>query len=98
MGGCPLGNLALELSDIHEGFRERLAQAFAQLRSQIEGTLREAERLGTLRIGTDIPRLAHFIIAGFEGAFMMGKLHRDSELVANLLDELRTHVALYRVA
>jgi hypothetical protein len=29
---------------------------------------------------------------------MMGKLHRDPELVANVLDELRTHVALYRVA
>ena len=98
MGGCPLGNLALEMSDIHEGFRVRLGQAFGQLRSQIEATLKRAEQQGTLRLGTNLPRLAHFIIAGFEGAFMMGKLHRDPELVANVLDELKAHLTLYRVA
>lgn len=98
VGGCPLGNLALEMSDIHEGFRRRLSDAFAQVRSKIEGTLEEARSQGTLRAETDIPRLAHFIIAGFEGAFMMGKLHRDAELVGNVVDELKAHLAQYRVA
>jgi TetR/AcrR family transcriptional repressor of nem operon len=98
VGGCPLGNLALEMSDIHEGFRRRLRDAFASVRSKIEETLGEARSQGTLRIGTDIPRLSHFIIAGFEGAFMMGKLHRDAEMVANVVDELKTHLTQYRVA
>ncbi len=98
VGGCPLGNLALEMSDIHEGFRRRLSDAFSRLRSKIEGTLGEAGRQGTLRIGTDIPRLAQFIIAGFEGAFMMGKLHRDTAMVANVVDELKAHLTQYRVA
>ena len=97
VGGCPLGNLALEMSDIHEGFRTRLRDAFGQMRSKIEETLDRAKREGTLRIGTDIPRLAHFIIAGFEGAFMMGKLHRNAELMANVIDELKAHVVHYRV-
>ncbi|MBI3988587.1 MAG: TetR/AcrR family transcriptional regulator [candidate division NC10 bacterium] len=26
MGGCPAGNLAAEMSDIHEGFRQRLGE------------------------------------------------------------------------
>jgi TetR/AcrR family transcriptional repressor of nem operon len=98
VGGCPLGNLALEMSDIHEGFRRRLRDAFASVRSKIEETLGEARSQGTLRIGTDILRLSHFIIAGFEGAFMMGKLHRDAEMVANVVDELKTHLTQYRVA
>src|SRR5262245_207442 len=29
-GGCPMGNLASELSDIHEGFRARLHEIFVQ--------------------------------------------------------------------
>jgi TetR/AcrR family transcriptional regulator, transcriptional repressor for nem operon len=96
-GGCPLGNLALEMSDIHEGFRTRLGQAFGQLRSTIEETLGQARAQGTFRIGADIPRLAHFIIAGLEGAFMMGKLHRDIELMTSVVEELKTHLAQYRV-
>jgi TetR/AcrR family transcriptional repressor of nem operon len=96
-GGCPLGNLALEMSDIHEGFRTRLSHAFGQLQSKIETTLVEARAQGTLRVGTDIPRLAQFTIAGFEGALMMGKLHRDAELMASVVDELKGHLVQYRV-
>lgn len=97
-GGCPLGNLALEMSDVHEGFRTRLSQAFGQVRATIQATLERARNEGTLRTGTDIGRLAHFIIAGFEGAFMLGKLHRDADLIGNVVEELKEHVALYRVA
>ncbi len=98
IGGCPLGNLALEMSDVHEGFRTRLSQAFSHVWSKIQETLERAQHEGTLRTGTDVARLAHFIIAGFEGAFMLGKLHRDAELVGNVVDELKEHVAQYRVA
>jgi TetR/AcrR family transcriptional repressor of nem operon len=98
VGGCPLGNLALEMSDIHEGFRARLSQAFERVQSKIEETLERARSEGTLRTGTDIPRLAHFVMAAFEGAFMLGKLHRNAELVGNVVDELKAHVAQYCVA
>lgn len=98
VGGCPLGNLALEMSDIHEGFRTRLGEGFAQVRSKIQETLERAQGGGLLRVGTDIPRLANYILAGLEGAFMMGKLHRDAELMANVLDELKAHLTHYRVA
>lgn len=77
-GGCLLGNLAVEMSDIHEEFRRRLNRAFERLRSRLEVTLTQAKAQGTLRSEADIPRLAHFIVAGFEGAFMMGKLHKDA--------------------
>ena len=96
-GGCPLGNLVLEMSDIHEGFRMRLSQAFGQLRSAIEETLGRARAQGTLRIGADTLRLDHFIIAGLEGAFMLGKLHRDVELMTSVIEELKAHLAQYRV-
>src|SRR3990170_672489 len=35
VGGCPLGNLAAELSDVHEGFRTRLASVFAAWRERL---------------------------------------------------------------
>lgn len=96
-GGCPLGNLALELSDIHEEFRHRLGEAFAVLRSRIEAALAEARSEGSLAPGTDVPRLSHYIVAGLEGAFMLGKLHRNPALMAEIVEELKTHVFRYRV-
>lgn len=97
-GGCLLGNLAVEMSDIHEEFRRRLNMAFERLRSRLEVTLTQAKAQGTLRSEADIPRLAHFIVAGFEGAFMMGKLHKDADVMAGVVEELKGHLAQYRVA
>jgi TetR/AcrR family transcriptional regulator, transcriptional repressor for nem operon len=97
-GGCILGNLAIEMSDIHEEFRLRLTKAFDGLRSRIENALTQAKVQGTLHRDANIPRLAHFIIAGFEGAFMMGKLHKDADVVAGVIEELKGHLVQYRVA
>jgi hypothetical protein len=86
------------MSDIHEGFRTRLSHAFAQMGLKIEEALERARSQGTLQTGTNIPRLARFMVAAFEGAFMMGKLHRDAEVVRDVIDELKAHVMQYRVA
>jgi TetR/AcrR family transcriptional repressor of nem operon len=91
-GGCPLGNLALELSDIHEGFRQRLHVAFTELRTHIEACLNRARQQGTLREDVDPPRLAGFLLAGFEGAFLMGKLHQDPDVLAGIVEELKHHL------
>lgn len=97
-GGCILGNLAVEMSDIHEEFRQRLNKAFDRLRSRIEDSLTQARVQGTLHRDADIARLAHFVIAGFEGAFMMGKLHKDADVMAGVVEELKGHLVQYRVA
>jgi len=96
--GCILGNLAIEMSDIHEQFRQRLDEAFYGLRSRIEQSLNQAKGQGTLREDADVCRLAHFIIAGFEGAFLLGKLYKDADVVAGVIEETRRHLAHYRTA
>ena len=96
--GCILGNLAIEMSDIHEQFRQRLDKAFYGLRSRIEESLNQANGQGTLRKDADVSRLAHFIIAGFEGAFLLGKLYKDADVVAGVIEETRRHLAHYRTA
>src|SRR2546426_7737178 len=35
VGGCFMGNLACELSDVHEGFRARLASVFTEWRARL---------------------------------------------------------------
>ncbi len=97
-GGCPLGNLAVEMSDIHEEFRQRIRQAFDQVRAQIERTLEDARSRGVFRQDGDPSRLASFVLAGIEGAFLMGKLYKNPDLMADVIRELKGHLARYRVA
>jgi TetR/AcrR family transcriptional repressor of nem operon len=97
-GGCPLGNLAIEMSDIHEEFRCRLHRAFDEVRGHIEAALRQAHLEGSLRPETDVPRVAHFVLAAFEGAFMLGKLHKDPGVMAGVIQELKQSLARFRVA
>ena len=96
-GGCPLGNLALEMSDVHEEFRHRLTQAFEQVQARLEEALERARIEGSLKPDADIPRLARFILAGFEGAILLGKLYKDPEIMAEVIGELQGHLAHYRV-
>src|SRR5262249_52488821 len=39
VGGCPLGNLASELSDVHEGFRARLSGVFSAWQERLTWAL-----------------------------------------------------------
>ena len=48
VGGCPMGNLASELSDVHEGFRQRLAEIFAQWRVKLAEALARGQARGRL--------------------------------------------------
>src|SRR6266566_1841700 len=60
VGGCPMGNLASELSDVHEGFRQRLAQIFAEWRRTLTEALARGQARGELRADCNPERAAHF--------------------------------------
>lgn len=96
MGGCPIGNLATELADAHEGFRRRLAQVFEGWRQHLAGALGRARAEGTLRPDVDPDRLARFLVASLEGAILLTKVERDIGVFEHCLTELRRHLALYR--
>src|SRR5574337_62819 len=52
-GGCPLGNMAMEMSDIHEGFRKRLRSIlWLQLVASVVGPVKRASIQVWRRWGT----------------------------------------------
>jgi TetR/AcrR family transcriptional repressor of nem operon len=98
VGGCPLGNLALELADVHEGFRARLAGVFDAWRACLAGALERARAAGTLDESVDADALARFLVAGLEGAILLTKVQRDIRVLETCAAELRRHLELYRRA
>jgi len=75
--GCPIGNLALEMSEKSEAVREKIALNFENWRTVIRQCLIEAgDRLPD---DIDPDKLSSFILTVMEGAIMQARAHRRLE-------------------
>ena len=95
VGGCPMGNLACELSDVHEGFRQRLADIFERWRVMLAATLERGRESGRLRADLDAASAAGFVVAALEGAILMAKVTKDISVMEKCVVELKHHLTLY---
>lgn len=77
--GCLIGNLALEMSDQSEAFRQRLEDALQRWIGSIAAILEEAQENGALHIDVEPVVLAENIVASFEGALLRAKVKKSVE-------------------
>jgi AcrR family transcriptional regulator len=75
--GCPLNNLALELSLADPGFRQEIERLFARWRSGILAKLSSDKRGGRLE-DRDPGRLATLVLAAYSGAMAMAKAEQST--------------------
>jgi TetR/AcrR family transcriptional repressor of nem operon len=81
--GCPLNNLAQEMSPLDEGFRRRTAKLFDDWRGALATALRQGQKRGTVRKDVDADESAIFLIAAYEGYMSLVKcLHNTGALRA----------------
>lgn len=88
--GCPFGNLSVEMAERHEGMRRELARVFERWARQLDTLLYEAR--DELAEGTDTERLAAFIVATLEGAMLMSRVQRKSEVTRGIGEQLKQFV------
>jgi TetR/AcrR family transcriptional regulator, transcriptional repressor for nem operon len=98
VGGCPLGNLAAELSDLHEGFRGLLNGVFSAWRQRLTEALRDAQGRGDVHADCRPEAVAHFLVASLEGAMLMTKLTKDIGVMEQCVHEMKRYLALYEIA
>lgn len=91
-GGCRLGNMAMEMSDIHEGFRKRFQEVFDGWGVQVATILRKAQADGQLRGHVDLPALAQFVIASVQGAILLAKVKQDVAILERCFEELKKYI------
>ena len=101
--GCPFGNLAAELATSDEDVRAHVAAVLAELERRLALVFREASEQGLLRAGVDPERLAHALLAQYQGMILLAKVNASSaaelppalhELIdANLSDPVRSRSA-----
>lgn len=94
--GCPLNNLAQEMSPIDEAFRRKLAGLIGRWTDAFAAALRRGQEEGSVRPDVDAGSVAAFLVAAVEGSFGMAKnaksvdlLRSDLEVLAGFLETLR---------
>lgn len=94
--GCPIGNLALEISEPDPRIRELLDVNFANWIEAVESCLEEAR--DRLPRDTDIRALAEFILTIMEGAIMQARTAQDIAVFDRNVAVLRQHLNLLQHA
>ena len=79
-GGCPLANLAQEMSLLDEQFRKRLERIFQAWQEAIATVLREGQSTGTVRRDLVPEETASFLIAMIEGYEVLAKNAQDAKV------------------
>ena len=97
VGGCVMGNLACELSDVHEGFRARLATLFATWQARLAEALGEARRRDEVSAACEPAAAARFVVAALEGGILLTKVSKDIGVMEQCVTELKRYLAAYEV-
>ena len=79
-GGCPLVNLAQEMSPLDEQFRKQLERIFHEWQEGIAMALRKGQSKGTVRRDLVPKETAGFLIAMYEGYTLLAKNAQDVEV------------------
>lgn len=94
--GCPLNNLAQEMSPLDDEFRARVEAVFDSWRGGFARTIESAKAKGIVREDVDARQVASFLVAAAEGSFGVAKNARsiemfrsNMEMLAEYLDTLR---------
>jgi AcrR family transcriptional regulator len=89
--GCPLNNLALELSLADPEFQHAVEAVFERWRTAIAEKLRADQAAGALK-KVDPEDLATFIVAAYSGAMAMAKAKQSSEPLGTCAQQLAAFV------
>jgi len=93
-GGCPLINLAQEMSPLDAGFRQRLATILRNWQDGVAAALLDGQKQGMVRRDLDPAQTAGFLIAMVEGYGSLAKNAQDAKVmeagIRNVVEWLRS--------
>lgn len=94
--GCPLNNLAQEMSPVDEGFRMRTVGIYDAWRSELEAALERGKDAGNVRPDANARQLAILLVATLEGCMGLAKSTQSLDLLMECGCGLCMHMELSR--
>ncbi len=95
--GCPFGTIGNEVTENDELIRQDLSLIFEVVKSKLAVFFVKEKSQGRLTRAADENRMADFCIATIQGAMLMGKISRSSQVVETMVREALTHLKGYSI-
>jgi TetR/AcrR family transcriptional repressor of nem operon len=95
--GCPFGTIGGEVTENDELIRQDLSLIFELVRNQLAAFFIREKAIGRISESVNEGQLADFCIAVAQGAMLVGKVKRDSQLVETTFREAIAHLKAYAV-
>jgi AcrR family transcriptional regulator len=94
--GCPLNNLAQEMSPLDEGYRTRIERLYASWRETFAAALASGQRRGVVRPEVDTGAAAALIVVSQMGIWGTGKYSQDHALMTQAGEALCAYLETLR--
>lgn len=78
--GCPLNNLAQELSSTDDDFQEQIESLYAMWRTGLAEALERGQAAGNVRADVDVAATATFLVSVMAGSAGFAKSSRDMDV------------------
>jgi TetR/AcrR family transcriptional regulator, transcriptional repressor for nem operon len=91
-GGCPLGSLSSEITEIAPEYRIDLKRAFRRWEGGIRRGLRALHERGELRADADPDRLATALLAAVQGGLLLTQIRRNTKPLQAAIDTMLDHI------
>jgi TetR/AcrR family transcriptional repressor of nem operon len=88
--GCPVGNLAQELSTVSEALRKEIVEGFTAAATALAARFQVAQERGEISAALDPPQLANFLLQLTQGAQLLVKVKRSTHPLQESRDTLLT--------
>lgn len=96
-GGCPIGSLASELSEMDPTARNEIAAAFVLWEQSLRKGLRAMYERGELRADADPDVLALALLTALQGGLLLTQVRRETSPLEAGLDTILTHIGSFIV-
>jgi len=94
--GCPLNNLAQEMSALDNGFRQRVLSIYMRWRQVIADSLGRGQENGQVNKEIDPLNVATFLVASLSGCRGLAKTARSMEMLTLCTDNLARYLETLR--
>ncbi len=94
--GCPLNNLAQEMSGLDEGFKERLSKIYESWHESVSTSLKTGQKKGMVKADIDCDKITMFIISAHEGILGTVKCLQSREVLHDLISTLCDYIESLR--
>lgn len=94
--GCPLANLAYEMSPWDEGFRQRVAVVFGEWQDALAQAFQRGQEKGLVSSRMNPRRAASFMVSAMEGAICTAKSLQDRKVLEDCFAEFVDYIHTYR--